>query len=62
MTFFNAFQYSAVIVKPFRPDTGRREEINLILYFYKSLWCPKKFYEGLKAFIKSFGASERSVK
>ena len=44
------------------PDHGRREKINLNLYFHTSLWCLKKFYEGLKGFHKIFEAPQRSVK
>ena len=32
----------------FRPNPGRREKIKLNFYFYISLWCLKRFYEGLK--------------
>ena len=31
----------------FCPDFGRREKINLNIYLYMSLWCFKRFYEGL---------------
>ena len=27
---------------------GRREKVNLNFYFQTSLWCLKRFYEGLK--------------
>ena len=30
-----------------RPDPGRREKNNLKIYFHTSLWCLRKFYEGL---------------
>ena len=50
-------------VNPSRLDPGRREKINLNFYFHTSLWCLKRFYEGLlKAFIKPFEAPQRSVK
>ena len=46
-----------------RPNPGRKEEIKLNFYFQTSLWCLKRFYEGLKkAFIKPFEALQRSVK
>ena len=47
---------------PSRPNPGRREKINLNFYFHTSLWCLKRFYEDLKAFIKPFEAPQRSVK
>ena len=30
-----------------RPSPGRREKIKLNFYFHTSLWCLKRFYEGL---------------
>ena len=36
-------------------------KINLNFYFH-TLWCLKRFYEGLKAFIKPFETPQRSVK
>ena len=36
------------------PDPRRREKISLNLYFQTSLWCLKRFYEGLKG-LKRFG-------
>ena len=32
---------------PSRPDPGRREKINVSFRFHTSLWCLKRFYEGL---------------
>ena len=34
---------------------GPSEKINLNFYFHTSLWCLKKFYEGLKGLHKTFG-------
>ena len=45
----------------FRPDTGRRKKINLNLYFQTSLWCLKRFYEGLKG-LESFWSSTKKCK
>ena len=28
-----------------RPNHGRREKVDLNLYFHTSLWCLKRFYE-----------------
>ena len=36
------------------PNPGRREKINLNFYFQTSLWCLKRFYEGLKGLHKTF--------
>ena len=47
---------------PSHPNPGRRKKIKLNFYFHFSLWCLKKFYEGLKAFLKPFEAPQRSVK
>ena len=41
-------------INPFRPNPGRREKINLIFYFYTSLWYLKSFYEGVKGLHKTF--------
>ena len=41
-------------VNPCRPNPGRREKINLNFYFHTSLWCLKRFYEGLKGLHKTF--------
>ena len=37
---------------PSCPDPVQREEINF--YFCTSLWCHKRFYEGLKGLHKTF--------
>ena len=39
---------------PSRPDPGQREKINLNFYFHTSLWCLKRFCEGLKGLHKTF--------
>ena len=39
---------------PLHPNPGRREEINLNFYFLTSLWCLKRFYEGLYGLGKTF--------
>ena len=39
----NEFLYFKVLTDP-----GRREKINLNFYFHTSLWCLRRFYEGLK--------------
>ena len=50
------------------PIPDEEKKIKLNIYFYTSLWCLKRFYEGLaskgfiKAFIKPFEAPQRSVK
>ena len=47
-------KYWEKIINPSRPDPGRREKINLNYYFHTSLWCFKRFYEGLKGLHKTF--------
>ena len=37
------------LVNPSRPDPGQGEN-NLNFYFHASLWCIKRFYEGLQLF------------
>ena len=37
-----------------RPDPGRKKKYNLNFYFHTSLWCLKRFYEGLKDVYKTF--------
>ena len=39
--------YEMQNVNPSCPDPGQREKINFDFYFYISLWCLKRFYEGL---------------
>ena len=56
---FNAL---AAFFNPSRSDRGRKETINLNFYFHTSLRCLRKFYEGLKAFMKPFVAPQRSLK
>ena len=43
-----------------RPSNpGRRENINLNLFFHISLWCLKRFCEGLKGLHKTFGGTTK---
>ena len=44
------------------PILDEEKKINLNFYFHTSLWCLRRFYEGLKAFIKPSEAPQRSVK
>ena len=37
-----------MIPNPSSPDPDRRQKINLDFYFHTSLWCLKRFREGLK--------------
>ena len=39
---------------PPRPNPGRREKLKLNFYFHTSLWCLKRFYEGLKCLHETF--------
>ena len=43
-------------VNPSRLNPGRTEKIKLNLYFHTSLWFPKRFYDGLKGFMKALKA------
>ena len=58
------YLYDFLNFNPSRPDPEeiRREKINLNFYFHTSLLCLKRFYEGLKAFIKPFEAPQKCVK
>ena len=49
-------------LNPHRADPGQRELINLIIYFHTSLWCFKRFYEGLKGLHKTFWATTKNAK
>ena len=40
--------------KPLRLNPGRREKIKFNFCFYTSLWCLKRFYEGLKGLHETF--------
>ena len=42
------------VFNPSRPNPGRREKIKLNVYIQTSLWCVKRFYEGLKSLHKVF--------
>ena len=42
------YYFPTIFVNASRPNPGRREKINLNFYFHTSLWCLKRFYEGLK--------------
>ena len=35
------------VINPSRPDPRRREKVHVHFYSHISLWCLKKFYEGL---------------
>ena len=49
-------------LNPYRLDPERREKINLNFYFRTSLWCHKRFYEGLKGLHRTFwDITKRSV-
>ena len=39
---------------PSRPNSEQKENIKLNFYFHTSLWCLKRFYEGLKGLHKTF--------
>ena len=43
-----------VLLYPSCLNPGRREKIKLNFYFHTSLWCLKRFYEGLKGLHKTF--------
>ena len=61
-TFHDVVRYEKMkelsYLNPPRPDPGRREKINLNFYFHTSLWCLKRFYEGLSIFPYSYGEIE----
>ena len=48
-------------LNPCRPDIERGEKINLNFYFHASLWCLKRFYEGLKGLHKTFLRHDKEV-
>ena len=43
-----------ILINPSHPDPWQRENIYLHFYFHTSLWCVKRFYEGLKDLHKTF--------
>ena len=45
-----------------RPYRSNGTKIHLDAVLHTSLWCLRRFYEGLKAFIKPFEAPQRIVK
>ena len=49
LVFYQAFENSILprIVYPERPNPAQKGKINWNFYFYTSLWCLKRFYEGL---------------
>ena len=42
-----------------RPDPEWREKIDLNFYFHTSLWCLRRFYEGLKGLDKTFWGTKK---
>ena len=44
--------YTFLTLNPFPANPGGREKFNLNFYFHFSLWCLKRFYEGLKGITK----------
>ena len=46
---------------PSRPDSERREKINLHFYFHTYLWCLKRFYESLKGLHKTFWGTMKKL-
>ena len=42
------------VINSSRANPGRSEKIKLNFYFHTSLWCIKRFYEGLKDLYKKF--------
>ena len=46
-------------VNPQRPNSVQKEKINLYFYFHTSLWCLKRFYEGLH---KTFWGTTKKCK
>ena len=36
------------VLNPWSPNPGQSEKTKLNCYFHTSLWCLKRFYEGLK--------------
>ena len=55
-------EHKFLLAYPSRLNPRRREKINLNFDFHTSLWCLKRFYEGLKGLYKPFEAPQRSVK
>ena len=49
-----SFFHQKTALNPSRPNSGRRENINLNFYFQTSLWCLKR--------LKPFDAPRKSVK
>ena len=47
-------------IKSSHPDPGLKEEINLHVNFYTSLWYSKGFMKAAKTFIKPSEVSQRS--
>ena len=57
-----AVQHSCLTLKdPFISESCTEIKIMLNLYFHTSLWCLKRFYEGLKGLHKTFwGTTKKS--
>ena len=51
-----------VKISPSRSNPGQREKIKLNCYLHTSLWCPKRFYEGLKSLHKTFRDTTKKCK
>ena len=55
-------QKANAYVNPSSPNPRQRENIKLIFYFQTTLWCLKKFYEGLKGVHKTFRGIKKGMK
>ena len=42
------FMGTYLLLNPSLPEPGQRENANFNFYFHASLWCLKRFYEGVK--------------
>ena len=51
---FDLFFLNFKNMNPSRSNLGRREKTKSNFYFHTSLWCLKRFYEGLKGLHKTF--------
>ena len=51
--------HGGVLLLVFPPDPRRREKINVNFYFQTSLWCRKRFYQGLKDLHKTVKAPQK---
>ena len=62
ISFFKTFVAFTFCLTLLTPIPDKEKKIKLYFYFHTSLWCLKRFYEGLKGFHKIFWGTAKKCK